>query len=184
MVKTIVVSNTSPLINLGKADALNLIPLLFSNEKFDVVVPAEVVEEIRPPLNNKVMSMQEDGQIIIPPPFMSSVMNNVIPIAHEIALNAKTWNPEQHYTEAYVIVRGEMAKLSLGSAFVLIDEIIAKTIAKQKGLRVMNHIDIIKECVNKGILTPNSGLEMIETLVSKGVKYKQGALDNFRIIWS
>ncbi len=137
MVKTVVVSNTSPLINLGKADALDLIPLLFLSEKYDVV-----------------------------------------------AINAKTWNPEQHYTEAYVIVKGEMAKLSLGSAFVLIDEKIAKTIAKQKGLRVMNHIDIIKECVNEGILTPKSALEMIEKLVSKGVKYKQGALDNFRIIWS
>lgn len=184
MVKTIVISNTSPLINLGKANALNLIPLLFSSEKYDVVVPAEVIEEIRPPLNNQLMSMQEDGQIIISPPFMSSIMTNVIPIAHEIALNAKTWNPEQHYTEAYVIVKGEMAKSSLGSAFVLIDEKVAKTIAKQKGLRVMNHIDIIKQCVNEAILTPNSALEMIERLVSKGVKYKQGALDNFRIIWS
>lgn len=184
MVKTVVVSNTSPLINLGQVDALNLIPALFTGEMYDVIVPTEVMEEINSPLNKQIRDMREKGQIIISPPFMDSVMNKVIPIAEEIAMNAYKYDPKQHYTEAYVIVKGEIAKLSLGSAFVLIDEKVAKTIAKQKGLRVMNHIDIIKECVNNEILTPKSGLEMIEKLVSKGVKYKQGAVENFRMMWS
>lgn len=185
MVKTIVISNTSPLINLGKADALNLIPALFTGEMYDVIVPTEVMEEIKSPLNKQIRDMREKGQIIISPPFMDSVMNKVIPIAEEIAMNAYKYDPKQHYTEAYVIVKGEIAKLSLGSAFVLIDEKVAKTIAtKKKGLRAMTHINIITECVEKGILTPRNGLEILEKLVSKGVKYSSGMLDHYRIIWS
>lgn len=178
------ISNTSPLINLGMANALNLIPSLFPEEGFEVVIPTEVINEIKPPLKNKVKEMQNEGHIIISPFFISSVMNSVIPIAQEIAMNAKTWEPEQHYTEAYVIVKGEQAKLSLGSAFVLIDEKDAKTIAKQKGLRVMNHIDIIRECVRKEIITQDDGLHLLETLVSKGIKYRLGMLEHYKNEWS
>lgn len=186
MVKTIVVSNTSTLINLGKADALNLIPALFTGEMYDVIVPTEVMEEIKSsPLKKQIRDMRDKGQIIISPPFMDSVMNKVIPIAEEIAMNADKYDPKQHYTEAYVIVKGEIVKLSLGSAFVLIDEKVAKTIAsKKKGLRAMTHINIITECVVKGILTPKNGLEILEKLVSKGVKYSSEMLDHYRIIWS
>jgi predicted nucleic acid-binding protein len=184
--KAVVISNTSPLINLGKIDALNLIPLLFSSEEFDIVVPAEVMAEIKSPLNKQIRYMHEIGQIIISPPFMDSVMDKVRPIAEEIAINARTttYNPEQHYTEAYVIVKGEIIKSSVGSAFVLMDEKVAKTIAKKKGLRTMTHINIITECVNEGILTRKNGLGMLERLDSKGVKYRQGMLDYYRIIWS
>lgn len=177
------ISNSSPLINLGKRDALYLIPSLFSLKDYNVVVPAEVLEEIKPPLNNQIKDMQKKGHITISQPFISSVMNSVIPIAEEIAMNATTWNPKQHYTEAYVIVQGVIAKSLFGSAFVLIDEKAAKTIAKQKGLRVMTHLNIIEECVFKNIITKTCGLELIEKLVSKDVKYKQGILDHFRMIW-
>ncbi len=188
MDKTIVVSNTSPLINLGIVNALNLISELFSSEEFDIVVPAEVMAEIKSSSTNKqIVEMQERGQIIISPPFIASVMDKIRPIAEEIAINARTttYNPEQHYTEAYVIVKGEIIKLSGGSPFILMDEKVAKTIAsKKKGLRTMTHINIITECVNEKILTPKKGLEMLETLCSKGVKYRQGMLDNYRTEWA
>lgn len=184
MEKTIVVSNTSPLINLGSVDALYLIPLLFSYEEYEVVVPPEVIEEINSPLDNQIKDMQAKGQIIIPQSFISSVISNVATIAAEIAMNGNTWNPKQHYTEAYVIVQGMIAKTTRGAAFVLIDEKVAKTIAKQKGLRAMNHLDIIRECVKEEILTPTDGLEIIEKLISKGVKYKSGMIEHYRTIWS
>jgi len=182
--KSIVISNTSPLINLGKADALNLIPLLFSSDEFDVIVPTEVMDEIKSPLNKQIMEMCENGQVIISPPFMDSVMNNVRQIAEEIAINAYKYDPKQHYTEAYVIVKGEIAKSSLGSAFVLIDEKTAKTIAKKKGLRTMTHVNIIEECVNEGILPSKKGLEILEKLISEGVKYRLGMLEHYRMVWS
>ncbi len=90
------ISNTSPLINLGKANALNLIPSLFPSVNYEVIVPAEVMKEIKPPLNDEINTMQEKGQIVISPLFISSVMNRIIPIAEEIAMNATTWNPKQH----------------------------------------------------------------------------------------
>lgn|GEM_PF-4763786 len=178
------ISNTSPLINLGKADALNLIPLLFSNDEFDVIIPMEVMEEIKSPLKKQIMEMQENGQVIISPPFMDTVMNNVRLIAEEIAINANKYDPEQHYAEAYVIVKGEIAKTSLGSAFVLIDEKAAKTIAKKKGLRTMTHVNIIEACVNEGMLPSTKGLEILEKLISEGVNYRSGMLEHYRMIWS
>lgn len=177
------ISNTSPLINLGKVDALDLIPALFSHDNYDVIVPTEVIEEINPPLNDQIRAMEKKGKIIISPPFISSIMNNVIPIAEEIAINAQIWNPSQHYTEACVIVKGNMAKIALGSAFVLIDEKVAKTIAKKKGLRAMTHVNIIEECARKEIITQSEALNLLEKLVSKGVKYRTGMLEHYRTVW-
>jgi predicted nucleic acid-binding protein len=188
--KIIVISNTSPLINLEKADALYLISKLFMHNKYEVVIPSEVLQEIRQPLKSQIKNMRNSGDITISPSSIKSMMNRVAPIAEAIALDAHIYKPEDHYAEAVVIIKGEDIKLSHRATIILMDEVAAIKIARKKGLRVMNHKDIIVACVEgikgitEGIISKSVGLQLLETLVSKGVNYRPGMLEHYRNEWS
>ena len=179
----IVITNTSPLIVLGKIGRLDLIHMLFEGSR--IIIPSEVFEEIHTEkIKEKIRELESLGKLIILPPGIKQCEKEVHHIATEIAMSTikpdiRQRAPEQHYPESYVIHLG----LTYKADFVVIDEKEAKTLAKQKGLRCVTHFDILVRCVENGLLTKKEGLDSVENLIKVGNKYPLSKIEHYRHEW-
>ena len=178
-----VVTNTSPLINLHKAGAIDAMIKLFTSNDLTIIIPSVVMEEIFDrTLSDKIRSLHKNGDVKITfldeDKYTDCVRKVMTKIALE-SMNGSVFKPEEHETEAYVICYGK----DIESEFVLLDEKAAIKVARGEGLKTMTHIDIIRKCVDDHIIKPSEGLSFLERLVAAGVKYKAGMIEHFRRIW-
>lgn len=163
--KDIIISNTSPLIWLGKINALHLLSSLFQN--CTVMVPQEVLDEIKDDrTKTAIQTLVDKKDINVLPPSLDEHRNEVHSIAREIAMMAvrpKARDPTQHHAESLVIRLGQLKN----AAFLLLDEKMARTLAKQRGLRCVSHFDIIRRCVEKDIISKTEGIKLIKGFIEK-----------------
>lgn len=172
--ENIIVTNTSPLINLGKAGRIDLITKLFSQST--VIIPAEVFEEIQRKRDNICKAVEEmiiSKQFTLMPKGIDECKEETKNIAIKMATeyfnqNPESLNPEKHMVEAYVI---HLAK-KMNAKFVLLDEVAARRVAREEGLLTFKHTAIIEECFEKEIISMGEAHRIVKTLIKEGVNYK------------
>jgi len=177
---TIVISNTSPLIFLAAASALDLVPQVFDVPKF--YITKEVRDEIRDKdTSSQVEKLIADGKLeILPEAKDKNLLNS---IANEIALSnpkqdPKTWVAAQHIGEASVILAGK----EKGADFLLMDDKGGRHVARTgHGLKCLDHFTVIKQAVNKSIINKADALKCLTILKTR---YKYENTDYYEKEWS
>jgi predicted nucleic acid-binding protein len=155
-----VVSNSSPLISLGKIEAFNLLKQLYGN----VTISAEVYAEV-------VLS----GARL---PGSSETSSSSWIQAREVQRPSDVTAAQQRFG----LGLGELSTLILarevGSDLVILDDLGARRLAQREGFRVQGTIGVLEACFRKGYLTELR--EAFELLLQRGV-YLDRALLNLSL---
>ncbi len=138
-----VVSNTSPLIFLGHVNRLNLLLSCFSQ----VIIPRAVEVEF--------------GDYPLPDTFT----------IHSLSTAGKTW-VNSHYGALH---KGELEAIQLADEMnadlVLLDDLLARKKAKQRGIEVMGTLGIFLYAVRQGHLPAKVAEQEIDRLVNEHDMY-------------
>ena len=134
----IVVSNTSPLIFLSNVDSLDLLSSCFD----EIYIPEEVKTEFGEKLPNafRIKAISREGENLVNLQYGALHRGEleVIQLAHEI-----------------------------GAGLVLLDDLLARKKAKIEKLNVMGTLGVFLTASYKGVISPKTAIEKIETLICK-----------------
>jgi predicted nucleic acid-binding protein len=128
----IVVSNSSPLIALGRIQRLDLMPALFPG----IVVPTAVYQEV------VVQGASQPGASTLG----NAAWLRVQPVQHTNSVRYLLATLEQGEAEAIVLAQ------ELQANWLLLDEIKARTAARQLGLRVIGVAGILVLAKQQGLI--------------------------------
>lgn len=174
---SIIVCDSSPLINLAYVDSLHLLTRITTYpEELKIIVPDLVLNEIKDrKTKDQLDDLIKQKKILIYGIDREKHKQRVVSITTKMALEYFTKSreslvPKHHETEAYVMCFGE----ELGAEFLLLEEKAAVTIARNElGMSCLSHLDIIEKCVKNNSISKHDALMMITRLIEeKGQKYK------------
>lgn len=145
-----VIINATPLIHLGKLGKLNLLTQLYSNIITTREVKNEVLTKNYPEYS--VLKMAFDNWIMIQDANDKTVMDNLI-LSQQIDLG-----------EASVIA---LALEQENDVLLLLDDLIARSVAKSLGIKISGTLGIILEALYSKILSANEIKLLFDDLVTE-----------------
>lgn len=166
-----VLSNTGPLISALQSDSLGLIATLFDTIHTTEGCIAEMIQ------HGWEEAVARCGLFIVSHQLTTVEMEQAVELARRIAahLASKDPEPSHHLGEAEVMVLAQRSEF--GGAVLLLDELAARAVATESGLKISGFAGALLLASEEGLLTADEVKGKLERCQQQGTHYSTAFIE-------
>lgn len=173
--RIVAVCNTGPLVSAFQSDSVHLLRSYFARI---YVAPTQPAEFARHGAWVDFQALLEDQFALVAPELNEDERTRAASIAEEIAAQPTSGNPDPggHLPEAELLVIATRPELAC--KIVLLDEMAARTVAGELGLRVTGYPGILARAGLDGLLTRNQISSLLLECQRQGTHYSNALIEH------
>lgn len=169
--KPFAVSDTGPLISMFQSNSLDLALTLFGQIHISETCQAELIK------HGWQDVLEQASTTLIIDKLTAREIAKAKQFAHRIAVHpmSKDRIPDNHLGEAEAMVLVQRSEFATG--VLLLDELIARAVAKELGLRISGFAGVLLLAVYDGLLTASDLKKRLESCRQQGTHYSRALIE-------
>lgn len=166
--KITVACNTGPLISAFQCGRVDLLRRYFRTV---YIAPSQVAEFEKHGVSEELHNLIQEGFVVLAEPLTASEKERAEMLARQIAAHPSSADPDyhNHLPEAEVMVVA--ARPELECALILLDELVARVVAEQEGLRITGFPGVVGRAGLDGLLNKKDIRRLLGLCRQQGTHY-------------
>lgn len=173
--KTTVACNTGPLISAFQCDQVDLLKRYF---KTIYIAPSQVAEFEKHGAGEELDNLIRQGFVVLAEELTTDEKERAEMLAHRIAAQPSSGDPDHlnHLPEAEAMVI--TARSELGCTLILLDELAARAVAEEEGLRITGFPGVVGRAGLDGLLTRHDIRHLLSLCQQQGTHYSNQLIEH------
>ncbi len=172
--KIIVARDTGVLISAFQSGRVDLLARYFN---VIYIAPSQVTEFEEHNAGKELDALIQEGLIVVAEPLTAKEKDCAKVLAHRIAAHPPSGDPDyhKHLPEAELMIVA--ARSQLGCAQILLDELAARAVAEDEGLRITGFPGVVGRAGLDGLLTKNDIRHVLTLCQQQGTHYSNRLIE-------
>ncbi|MFB0535716.1 MAG: hypothetical protein ACETWR_12135 [Anaerolineae bacterium] len=173
--KITVVCNTGPLISAFQCGRMDLLKRYF---KTIYIASSQVAEFEKHGAGEELADLIREGFVVLAEPLTADEKERAETLARRIAVQPLSGDSDyrNHLPEAEAMIVA--ARPELGCALILLDELAARAVAEEEGLRITGFPGVVGRAGLDGLLTRNDIQQLLNLCQQQGTHYSNQLIEH------